>query len=96
MPKRPRKQDPRNSNLPTDSQRWPSLFADVAQALSLVQHPAFPRMLADLETLRVALEYDVIHNTPTMELTNFCRGQIAVLERLRDLSDELREWSESR
>jgi len=31
-----------------------------------------------------------------MELTNFCRGQIAVLERLRDLSDELREWSESR
>ena len=53
-------------------------------------------MLADLEALRVALEYDVIHNTPTMELTNFCRGQIAVLERMRDLADELREWSESR
>jgi hypothetical protein len=49
-------------------------------------------MLADLETLREALEYDVIHTTPTMELTNFFRGQIAVLERLRDLPDELAEW----
>jgi len=42
--------------------------------------------------LREALEYDVIHNTPTMELTNFCRGQIAVLERMRDLPEELAEW----
>ena len=52
-------------------------------------------MLADLEELRLALEYDVIHNTPTMELTNFCRGQVAVLERLRDLPEDLREWRET-
>jgi hypothetical protein len=57
-----------------------------------VQHPAFLRLQADLEMLREALEYDVIHNTPTMELTNFCRGQIAVLERMRDLPEELAEW----
>ncbi len=49
-------------------------------------------MLEDLEALRLALEYDVIHNTPTMELTNFCRGQIAVLERMRTLPQELEEW----
>jgi len=90
MPKR-RKVDP---NQPTDSRRWPLLFADADQAQSLVQHPSFLRMLADLEELRVSLEYDVIHNTPTMELTNFCRGQIAVLERMRDLPEELREWTE--
>jgi hypothetical protein len=41
----------------------------------------------------VALEFDVVHNTPTMELTNFCRGQIAVLERMRDLPEELKEWA---
>jgi len=52
-------------------------------------------MLADLEALRVSLEYDVVHVTPTMELTNFCRGQIAVLERMRDLPGELREWIEA-
>lgn len=89
----PRNRKDRSSNLPTDSLRWPNLFADVEQAQSLVQHPAFPRLLADLASLRVALEFDVVHNTPTMELTNFCRGQIAVLERMRDLPEELKEWA---
>jgi hypothetical protein len=60
-----------------------------------VQHPGFLKMLEDLEILRSALEYDVIHVTPTMELTNFCRGQIAVLERLCDLPQELQEWKEN-
>jgi hypothetical protein len=60
-----------------------------------VQQAGFLKMLEDLEELRQALEYDVIHTTPTMELTNFCRGQIAVLERLRDLPEELREWCEN-
>jgi hypothetical protein len=60
-----------------------------------VQHPAFQKMLEDLETLRLALEYDVIHVTPTMELTNFCRGQIAVLERMRELPQDLKDWKES-
>jgi hypothetical protein len=36
--------------------------------------------------------YDVIHKTPTMEATNFFRGQIAVLERFVTLPDELAEW----
>lgn len=93
MPKRsPR---PSSSNQTTDSVRWPSLFADLEAAQSLVQSKGFLRMQADLEVLRQALEYDVIHNTTTMELTNFCRGQIAVLERLRDLPDDLHAWRET-
>lgn len=91
MPKRLKAPNLRSSQQ-TDSRRWPNLFADVEQAQSLVQHPAFLRLQADLEMLREVLEYDVIHNTPTMELTNFCRGQIAVLERLRDVSEELNDW----
>jgi hypothetical protein len=59
---------------------------------ALVQTPGFRTLLADLEILREALEYDVIHTTPNMELTNFFRGQIAILERLRDLPEELAEW----
>ena len=93
MPSRPRRQpDP---NQPTDSRRWPKLFANQEQASSLVQQPGFQKMLEDLEELRLALEYDVIHTTPTMEFTNFCRGQIAVLERLRDLPEEFNEWKQS-
>jgi hypothetical protein len=90
MPKRPR-----SNNQTHDSVRWPSLFADQEAAQSLVHQAGFLKMLEDLEALRQALEYDVIHNTPTMEFTNFCRGQIAVLERMRDLPQELQEWKAS-
>jgi hypothetical protein len=76
----------------SDSIRWPNLFANQEEAQSLVQTPGFRTMLTDLEILREALEYDVIHTTPNMELTNFFRGQIAILERLRDLPEELAEW----
>ena len=94
MPSRKRR-PPQDPNQPTDSRRWPTLFADLEACQSLVQQPGFQKMLEDLEELRLALEYDVIHNTPTMELTNFLRGQIAVLERLRDLPEDLREWRET-
>ena len=57
-----------------------------------MEHPHFQAFLADLRLLRLALEYDVIHNTPTMELTNFCRGQIAVCERVETVASELDEW----
>jgi len=36
--------------------------------------------------------FDVVHNTMTIEQTNFFRGQIAVLERFVTLPDELAEW----
>jgi hypothetical protein len=94
MPKRNPPQ--RSSNQQIESVRWPKLFANLDRASSLVQNQGWADLLADLEALRLALEYDVIHNTPTMELTNFCRGQIAVLERLRDLPEELQEWKRSR
>jgi len=57
-----------------------------------VDHPHFPALVADLRLLRLALEYDVIHNTTTMELTNFLRGQIAVCERVETVAVELDEW----
>lgn len=85
MPKRRQQQH-------ADSVRWPQLFANTEVADALVQTPGFRTLLADLEILREALEYDVIHTTPNMELTNFFRGQIAILERLRDLPEELAEW----
>jgi hypothetical protein len=84
----------RRQEQQSDSLRWPKLFANQAVAQSLVQTPGFLAMLDDLQTLRETLEFDVIHNTPTMELTNFHRGQIAVLERMRDLADELHDWQE--
>jgi hypothetical protein len=83
---------PKRKQQQPDSIRWPNLFAKVEEAQLLVRTPGFLTMLADLEVLREALEYDVIHTTPTMELTNFFRGQIAVLERLQDLPEELAEW----
>jgi hypothetical protein len=87
----PRKRNP-DPNNPQDSKRWPNFFADPEAAQSLVQHPHFPALVADLRLLRLALEYDVIHTTPTMELTNFLRGQIAVCERIETLPEELAEW----
>ena len=89
----PRKRNP-DPNSPQDSKRWPNFFADPAAARSLVDHPHFPALVADLRLLRLALEYDVIHNTSTMELTNFCRGQIAVCERAEGLETDLKSWEE--
>lgn len=90
---RKRSNDPSNQT-PTDSRKWPNLFAVPSQARSLVEHPAFPRLVADLMVLREALVFDVIHNTTTMEATNFARGHIAVCDRVAELSDDLTMWEQ--
>ena len=94
----PRHRTPINldPHLTLDSLRWPKLFANLEAAQAAVQSQGFSLILEDLQALRETLEYDVIHTTNTMELTNFYRGQIAVLERLRDLPTELAEWKQSR
>lgn len=94
MPRRPK--PPPSHSSPQDSVRWRTLFANVEQAQSLVDNPAFQKMLADLLELEEALVSDVVHNTHTIELTNFFRGQIAILERLRELPLELKDWKETR
>lgn len=83
----------RKQSIP-DSYRWPQAFNNLEASSLLVDSQGWKLVEADLQNLLDSLVYDVVHETKTMELTNFYRGQIAVLERVLGLRQELEGWKQ--
>ena len=89
----------RKAELTQESLRWPNAFRDVEASASLVGQRGWLNLLADLRQLHAELNYKIVHELkPTREgeaEQNFQRGQVAILERLLEFEEELKEWRES-
>lgn len=86
---RNKKQPP---NLQSDSFRWPKIFGNVEVASALVDSAGWIAMEQEWQEQLDTLTYKVVHNTTTMEQTNFLRGQIAFCEMMLGFREELAEW----
>ena len=92
MPKR------RNQNQPLESIRWPQLFQDPEAVDLLFLGQAFPRLVEDCRVRAEDLRHKIVHKVPTSDeavaIQNFQRGQIAALEDIIGLEQEVKEWKE--
>ena len=81
-----------------DSQRWPSAFANVEACQSLVNHPGWKLVVADLRELHQRYQYKIAHEVPLTAVKaseqNFERGRLAGWEWVMEFEEELREWKE--
>ena len=83
-----------------ESLRWPNVFAQPEAAQSLVANRGWQLVLLDLKKLHEDASYKIVHEirpTPDGQAEqNFQRGQVAMLERLLEFEEELKEWLENR
>jgi len=85
-------------NQPLESIRWPQLFRDPEAVDLLYLGQAFPRLVEDCRVRVADLRHKIVHNVPTSDeavaIQNFQRGQIAALEDIIGLEQEVKEWKE--
>lgn len=83
-----------------ESLRWPSAFADEEAAQSLVNHPGWKRVIADLRAHHQEQSYRVVHEMPITLVKaaeqNFERGRLAGWEWILEFEQEFKEWLQQR
>jgi hypothetical protein len=89
----------KNQQQLIESFRWPTLFQDPEAVDLLFLGQAFPKLVEDCRRKAEDLRHKIVHKIPTTDeavaIQNFERGQIAALEDIIGLKQELKEWKEN-
>lgn len=85
---------------PSQSLRWPMLFAKDSGLEALLHYQEWEVLLRELQDKVNSYSYDIGHGIPKNEVDvaeqNFLRGKISAFEDLIGLAEEYREWKEKK